>query len=564
VDIRGKNVLVLGGYGLVGMAVSREVLQHAPSRLVIGSLRRSEAEEAVVILRREHPKTPAEILPAWGDLLLRAEWQSAAEGVHPRTSVLADVDRRRRLVADILDELDSEILEASLLFQMILGRTEGLGGKPAQIVIDCVNTATAVAYQNIFHTAIQLEGRIRKGEETDWPEQVERLLSSLYIPQLVRHMQIYYEAMLQAGTNAFIKVGTSGTGGMGFNIPYTHGEEKPSRVLLSKSAVAGAQTMLTFLLARTPGGPQVVKEIKPTAAIAWKEIGFGPIRRGGKAMALYDCPPEQACKLSDPDSLRPEGEFGQPTGGTLESVYIDTGENGLFAAAEFSAITTLGQMEYVTPEEIAAAVVAEIRGGNTGKDVIAGIDGSVMGPSYRAGYLRQAALDRLQQLQHEHQVDSIAFEILGPPRLSKLLFEAHLLKRNCSRLPDVPNHTPEELSQLLLKDLTEGASLRQQILSTGIPILLPDGERLMRGPVIKSGDSENGWVDLTPANMSRWQGRIVALRAAIQASRSTDSSSRFDRSYRSMRTWSKDEDFDVGEIAGWLFNYEEQGRRGKD
>jgi NAD(P)-dependent dehydrogenase (short-subunit alcohol dehydrogenase family) len=268
VDIQGKNVLVLGGYGLVGMAVCREILRHDPRRLVVGSLRRSEAEEAVDVLRRAHPRASAEILPAWGDLLLRAEWQSAPEGVHPRTAVLGDVERRRRLVADILDELDPEILEASLLFQLILGRTDGLGEKPAQIVIDCVNTATAVAYQNVFQTAIQLEGRIRKGEETNWPEQVERLLSSLYIPQLVRHMQIYYEAMLQAGTGAFIKVGTSGTGGMGFNIPYTHGEEKPSRVLLSKSAVAGAQTMLTFLLARTPGGPQIVKEIKPTAAIA--------------------------------------------------------------------------------------------------------------------------------------------------------------------------------------------------------------------------------------------------------------------------------------------------------
>ncbi len=65
----------------------------------------------------------------------------------------------------------------------------------------------------------------------------------------------------------YFKVGTSGTGGMGVNIPYTHSEERPSRVLLSKTAVAGAQTLLLFLLARTPGGP-LVKEIKPTAAIA--------------------------------------------------------------------------------------------------------------------------------------------------------------------------------------------------------------------------------------------------------------------------------------------------------
>ena len=53
---------------------------------------------------------------------------------------------------------------------------------------------------------------------------------------------------------------------MGLNIPYTHSEEKPSRVLLSKSAVAGAHSMLLFLMARTPGA-QLTKEIKPAAKI---------------------------------------------------------------------------------------------------------------------------------------------------------------------------------------------------------------------------------------------------------------------------------------------------------
>lgn len=563
-DIRGKRVLVLGGYGLVGMAVCRELLPHGPSRLVVGSLRRSEAEEAVAKLRREYPDPATEIMPAWGDVLLRGEWQSAPEGVHPRVSVLSEVSQRRRLVADILDELGPEILEASLLYQMILGRTAGLGGKPAQIVIDCVNIATAVAYQNVFQTAIQLEEKIRRGEEMNWPEQVERLLSALYIPQLVRHMQIYYEAMLQAGTNAFVKVGTSGTGGMGFNIPYTHGEERPSRMLLSKSAVAGAQTMLIFLLARTPGGPQVVKEIKPTAAIAWKDIGYGPIRRGGRTMALYDCLPDEARKLTDPGVLAAEGDFGRDTGAVLESVFIDTGENGLFAAEEFAAITTLGQMEFVTPEEIADAVVAEIRGGNTGQDVIASIDASVIGPSFRAGFLRQAALSRLRQLEAEHEVDSVAFEILGPPRLSKLLFEAYLLKRSCARMSMMLEHSPEALAEMVLKDLTDNPRLRQQILSIGIPILMPDGERLLRGPVIKSVDSEHGWVDLTPENMSRWQERATALRAAIRTSLASESSSRIDRSYPSMMAWSDDDDIDVGEIAGWLFNNEERGRRGKD
>ena len=69
---------------------------------------------------------------------------------------------------------------------------------------------------------------------------------------------------------------------MGLNVPYTHSEEKPSRVLLSKSAVGGAHSMLLFLMARTPGAP-ITKEIKPAAAIAWKKIAYGPISRASRA-----------------------------------------------------------------------------------------------------------------------------------------------------------------------------------------------------------------------------------------------------------------------------------------
>lgn len=563
-DIQGKNVLVLGGYGLVGMAVCREILEHRPRRLVVASLRRWEAEEGVRRLKEERPETEVEILPAWGDVLLRAEWQDVPEGVHPRTKVLADPVRRRRLVADILEELDDEVLTSSLLYQMILGTMPGLGGEPAQVVIDCVNTATAVAYQNLFQTAHRLQQRIAAGEATDWPEEVERLLSALYVPQLVRHVQILYEAMRRAGTQAYVKVGTSGTGGMGFNIPYTHGEERPSRVLLSKSAVAGAQTMLLFLLARTPQAPPIVKEIKPTAAIGWKAIGYGPIRRGGREIEIYDCAPAMAYSLDDPAVLAPEGEFGKRAEGVLESVYIDTGENGLFSVGEFTAITTLGQMEFVTPEEIATNVVAEIGGQNTGKDVIAALDGSVMGPTYRAGFLRQSALARLHQLESEHGVDSVAFEILGPPRLSKLLFEAYLLRRLCRTLGEVLRRTPESLAEALAREIHNHASLRQQVLSIGIGILLPDGKRLLRGPSLKSPDAEHGWVDLRPSNLARWQERLTALQAEVRVQQAeAEASSRFDRAYPAAYHWTGDETLDVGEIAGWVFTHEDKGRRSK-
>ena len=563
-DIRGRNMLVLGGYGLVGTAVCRAALAHEPARLIVASLRRREAESAVEHLRAEFPKSGTRIVPAWGDVFLRADWQSHNDGPHPREAVLADAAARQRLIADTLDELSEEIIAASLLTHLILGQFPGLDKAPAHLIVDCMNTATGVAYQNIYRQAQQvrsaLAGELASGE---LGARVENLLAALYIPQLVRHTQIYYEAMRRAGTQALIKVGTSGTGGMGFNIPYTHGEERPSRVLLSKSAVAGAQTLLLYLLARTPNAPVIVKEIKPTAAVAWKEIAYGPIRRGGQPMALYDCPPEAAVSAEMPASLAAQGDFGRDTGQVLESVYIDTGENGQFSTAEFETLTTLGQMEFITPEEIAADVIREILGGNTGHDVIGALDSASSGPTYRAGFLREAALNRLHQLEQEHKVESVAFELLGPPRLSKLLFEAHLLKRTTRSISDFLGRDPAGVAMALEREVHDNVSVRQQMVSIGLGVLMPDGERLLRGPLLKADRAEEGWVDLTPANVLRWQTRLAALRREVQAQNAGESSSRLDRAYPGARRWTDDDRFEVGEIGGWVFNNEERGWRGK-
>ena len=63
-------------------------------------------------------------------------------------------------------------------------------------------------------------------------------MASLNMPQLIKHIQILYESIKTHEVRMYLKIGTTGTGGMGFNIPYTHSEEKPSKMLLTKSATA--------------------------------------------------------------------------------------------------------------------------------------------------------------------------------------------------------------------------------------------------------------------------------------------------------------------------------------
>lgn len=587
-EIAGSTIAVLGGYGMVGTAVCRELLRLEPAALVVTSLLQSEAEAAVAHLSAEHPGLKTRLVPIWGNLFVRAALKDKS-----RADVLNNPEYRHWVYEDLLAEISEGTVSQSFLAKVLTGATEEAPGVVPDGVVDCVNTATALAYQDIYTSAAEVLDLYERSEEVwrlgktgpelgEYVGAVERLLASLYIPQLVRHVQILNEAMRAAGTKAYVKVGTAGTGGMGLNIPYTHGEEKPSRVLLSKAALAGAHSTLLFLMARTPGGP-VVKEVKPTAAIAWKSIGAGPIRKRGREIPLFDCPPERALQL-DPDGpfdLRSHGG-GDRQGGVLESVYIDTGENGFFSVAEFTAITSLGQMEAITPEEIAQTVTRELGGINTGKDIVGALDGAVMGPTYRAGALRHRAIAYARRLEAERGVSSIAFEILGPPRLSKLLFEAHFLRTVAGTLEAVATADAEELADRLDAAIRTDPSLRIPAISIGIPILRSDGKSLLcadrterdhaweRQPWSVTPDSidrwaDTEWIDLRAQNIARWKARtkrFLAL-ASETPSPEADSSSQFDREGSDPATWQVQPEIDPGEIVGWIFSTEEAGARMK-
>ena len=113
----------------------------------------------------------------------------------------------------------------------------------------------------------------------------------------------------------------------------------------------------------------------------------------------------------------------------MESVYVDVGENGVFAKDEFETVTSLGQMEFITPEEVAEYAILELRGRSSGRDIVTAYDSATAGPTYNAGVLRAVALERLGRLEQEHGVRSVAFEMLGPPRLTKMLYESFIWSR---------------------------------------------------------------------------------------------------------------------------------------
>lgn len=537
--------MLLGGSGLVGHAVARRVLAARPRRLVLVALFEAEVRAAARAL--EPYQGDAEIVVEWGNVF-------APEDVarRDRAEVLADDAARARLIGDLIGDMTEQVVARSFLVRL-------LERHRPWAVVDSINTATAFAYQDVFQSARELLAGAAAG--TLDRRAVERHVLTLTLPQLIRHVQLLMEGLRRAETAAYVKIGTSGTGGMGFNIPYTHSEERPSRTLMTKSAVAGAHSLLLFLMGRTPEAPATV-EIKPTATIAWREIAYGPVRRRGRPVRLEDCP----TPLPLADAFRPGAGGWTADGGPLEGVYIDVGENGLFARDEFATVTALGQMEFITPEEVADYVMQELGGRPTGRDVIAALDSATAGPTYRAGVLRSAALERLERLEAEQGRRSVAYEMLGPPRLTKMLYESYLLSRLVPSVGALAAAEPKTLAAAAEGLIAEEAALRARILSVGIPILTADGARLYRaGTVVvppADGDpakaAPRGWVDLRPAAIGAWIGRARAMVAQAEARAGAPPESGSDVDWTAIRP---DDAIDPARFATWVFRFEDRGER---
>lgn len=563
-----KSVLILGGAGLVGTQICYQVARDLrPTKIVIASLYQAEVRELANELRKEFPAVQA--VEIWGNIFVRSEFARS-----DREELLTSPARRRALYDDLFGPLDGAY-ERSMLAAAVREHNP-------EVLIDCVNTASGISYQDVYTNAIEVRKSLDFIDEriTDHDfkqisanhKHIERtfetLLLSQSIPQLIRHTQLIYRAMVEVGTRVYVKVGTTGTGGMGLNIPYTHGEDKPSAKLMSKAAIGFAHTGLMFLMARTPGGP-IVKEIKPGAMVGYKKVTCQPLRHHRDNTPMFVYAPQTQRLDGELELSLPNQEFKKL--GELEMVGVDTGENGFFARGEFEAVTSINQMEFVTPEEIASNVVLEIKGSNTGVDVIAAIDSAIMVPSYRAGYLRGSAIEAMRRLEHETNSHSIATGELGPPKLTKLLYEVHMLKTKYRTLQAVVEQGPEEISEALWRYIQRNHDLRNTIISIGIPILPPEGNRLIRGPRINVPEyagqtklpvteafvdewAERGWLDLRSNNMHRWQERFRRMLRSAHTIHRQGSAAITMEAYRS-------EEIRIGEVVGWIFNNEEEGYR---
>src|SRR5256885_14737564 len=137
-DLRDRTIVILGGSGLVGHAVACRQRAAGPKRQVRVGLFEDEVRATASALAPHRGRTAIDV--EWGNVFLPAPVARL-----DRTALLAEAAHRRLMIEDMLGDLTDEVLQRSLVFQ-ILDRYR------PDAVVDSINTATAFAYQDQFQS----------------------------------------------------------------------------------------------------------------------------------------------------------------------------------------------------------------------------------------------------------------------------------------------------------------------------------------------------------------------------------------------------------------------------
>jgi len=539
--MKNKTLLVLGS-GQIGEACAIRALKEKPKRIILHTLTESEAKETWTKVRRNNTDPKIKIVPSWGNALVTEELMfTSIDKLH------SDQSNKNKLINYYYSYLSAELITKSSLYFLIKK------WKP-DIIIDGINTATVVGYEEDPYS---LPRKIINNDNHKQINATDDLLVSNIIPILIRFVQALRQAMSDFHIDSYIKISTTGLGGMGDNLFYTHGdinEPGMSSGILGKVSASGVIYQLLLSLSHTPGFD--IKVIVPAALVGWQGVKFGKFRSHGKNIPLVDS--ENRIKI-------PYGQPVHPQKCTkikkyMEMPYVDSGENCAYSLGEMSAITSIGQMECVTREEVAQAAVESVYG-STRHDLLAVTDQIALGPSHIAAVHRAIILNKLREIEINTKTNSIATNNLGPT-VSKHLFELYLIMSNCDySIEKSIKISANKLTKIIDRYIMKKRNIRSQILSLGLPIIFNSNQVIMSeyyfvpSPTDTNIASEKkinawasaGWVDLRSDNIRSWQSILKKVNKEITSLGKSNVVS-LDRS------WDKENENNIGELLGFAYS----------
>ena len=223
-----------------------------------------------------------------------------------------------------------------------------------------------------------------------------------------------YKILLSHKKIHYIQVGTTGTGGMGINVPFSHGEDLSKLPLFFKASFAGACTSLLTLLSRSFGENEIdhrVSEVKPGLAIFQDDYKKQDIN---------------GCVL----------------------VATDGGENGNYTYNELAILTAF--MGFTTAQKIAEKVFSIIgeemkEKRSSSYDVIEALNQAIVSQDEEDLEIRDALLEKMASDSGDESI--IATGNLGPPSLTRDLILASIaLTDHCKNESEFKKALTESVS----------------------------------------------------------------------------------------------------------------------
>lgn len=418
IDQSEKKVLIMGASGLVGTSLFNELVSSGYKDVVLHSLKRDINFEKKVKYYTTNKDIHVSVV--YSNVLMR---------VQEKNKTIEEVVTNKKQIKSftnyLLESIDDVKIRKTPIW-LLFNRVQ------PSIVIDCINTATQVAYNGFSSDPFRSTG------------------IGMFV--LLRYYQALNIILDKKNNSTFgwnktidyYKVGTTGVGGMGLNLPFTHGEEKPSISLLKKIAFAGAQTNLLFAIKNNHFSSKI-SQIVPAASIFNDKLIIQKSRKKNRL-----------CK----------------------HVLIDGGESGGYALEEFRLLTRKDEMGVVFSDELAKMIKQTIQNGEY--DILASLEKGVIRPSLKSQMRRDKLLQNFESLQKREQQYCIAHGKLGPKMLRRIIFESKIFldffKKNQYILGEM---NEEKKYKNLVKWVSKNNQLISEIKDCGLSIVMKYSIRKM-------------------------------------------------------------------------------------
>lgn len=485
-----KTILFIGT-GQIGKAILNKIFEFEPKTIIIHNLTKKTSDTVCKKYAKKYPSI--KFVPSYGNIFMPYKLKNV--GNNDLYSVSDEI------INYFYSEMTCELLEQSSIVTLIKKYNP-------ELIIDAINSATVLG--NSYNPELK-----RKRYEENSDICCKEMMVDDYTTKIINFVYSLKYGMEIYKVKKYIKVSTTGLGGMGINMPYTHGDNPKlqlSSALMGKISASGVLHQLLWNLEHTRGLD--ISLVIPGTFVGYDSVMSEPIEtdKGLLKRRKY----VSAIDIKYGDILHYNNHLSDDY---LEFPVVRAGENHVYSQYELEVLTALGQMEAITKEEVANYVISNIKGQKS-KDIFSSLNNAMLSPTY-------AGRDMVMEIENKFknistQKYGIATGNLGVT-LSKQLYELYLLKLCCSTIAELRkidiNVIIEKINKLLTKELIS------EIISLGIPVLT-DSNKLYIGDysLVPSNNDDKvmsieninkwceiGWVDLRRDNLQNWCSKLIEV-----------------------------------------------------